>query len=48
MNSACRDLLGQAESFLNYIDKRRDSDRQAFSRYRDSAWAKIAKLNGLE
>ncbi|MFH2107468.1 MAG: hypothetical protein ABII93_02260 [Chrysiogenia bacterium] len=48
MNSACRDLLGQAESFLKYIDKRRDSDRQAFSRYRDSAWAKIAKLNGLE
>ena len=48
MNSACRDLLALAESFLNYIDKRRDSDRQAFARYRDSAWAKIAKLNGLE
>jgi hypothetical protein len=48
LNSACADLLGQAESFLNYIDKRLDSDRQAFSRYRDRAWAKIAKLNGLE
>ena len=48
MNSACRDLLALAESFLKYIDKRRDSDRQAFARYRDSAWAKIAKLNGLE
>ena len=48
MNSACRDLLGQAESFLKYIDQRRDSDRLAFKRYRDSAWAKIAKLNGLE
>jgi hypothetical protein len=48
MNSACADLLGQAQSFLNYIDRRRDSDRQEFSRYRDSAWAKIAKLSGLE
>lgn len=48
MNSACRDLLGQAESFLKYVDKRQDGDRQAFSRYRESAWAKIAKLNGLE
>lgn len=48
MNLACADLLKMTTSFLSYMGARRDNDRQAFSDARESAWKRIAKLNGLE